>query len=155
AGDSLDIGQFVRRWLRHYLRRSRWVERTWRGKGRASFPFPSGMADDFRATIEDHREGMRDQSAGWGWKVPRTILMLPFVHEIFPGMRAIHLVRDGRDMAYSRNDNQVLAYSPQLLDASHQKLPLPLRSMTFWARVNLAAARYGERYIGERYLRLR
>ena len=154
-GDSLDIGQFIRRWLRRYLRRSEWIQEVWRGEGRTDFPFPAAMADDFAATIDDHREGMRNPDRDWGWKVPRTILMLPFVNQFFPGMKAIHLVRDGRDMAYSRNDNQVWAYGPQILDASEQKLPAPIRSMTFWAMVNVAAARYGERNMGERYLRLR
>jgi hypothetical protein len=91
----------------------------------------------------------------WGWKAPRTILILPFVHELFAGMRAIHLVRDGRDMAYSRNQQQMRRHAPQLLEAEHNAATEPVRSIAFWARVNLAAARYGERELGSNYLRMR
>jgi len=155
AGDALDIGWFIRRWLDRYLARSEWVERMWRGSEARSFPYPASMGADFRATIEDHREAIGRPRRRWGWKVPRTILIFPFVHEFFPGMRAIHLVRDGRDMAYSANQNQARRYAPRFFDPSEPNSSAPIQSIGFWAHVNLAAARYGEAALGERYLRLR
>jgi hypothetical protein len=154
-GDALDIAWFIRRWVDPYLAKSGWVEAMWRDTDANHFRFPGRMAADFKATIADHREAIGRRRRRWGWKVPRTILVFPFVHEVFPGMRAIHLVRDGRDMAYSRNQNQVRRHGPQLLEPAQRELPKPIRSITFWARVNLAAARYGERNLGDRYLRLR
>jgi hypothetical protein len=154
-GDSLDIGQFMRRWLNRYLVESNWVERMWRGSREGGFGHPRAMAADFRATIEDHRTAIPDPEGPWGWKAPRTILMFPFVHEIYPGMRAVHLVRDGRDMAYSRNQNQVRAHGRKLLGRADRELPRPLTSVIFWARVNLGAANYGTRFLGANYLRLR
>jgi len=70
-------------------------------------------------------------------------------------MRAIHLVRDGRDMAYSKNQQQMRRHAPQLLDRPENEQPEHLRSIAFWARVNLAAARYGETRLGGNYLRMR
>jgi hypothetical protein len=154
-GDSLDIGQFMRRWLNPYLVESNWVELMWRGSHEGRFGHPRGMAADFRTTIDDHRAAIPDPDAPWGWKAPRTILMFPFVHEIFPAMQAVHLVRDGRDMAYSRNQNQVRAHGRKLLGKADRELPQPLTSVIFWARVNLAAANYGTRFLGANYLRLR
>jgi hypothetical protein len=154
-GDSLDIGQFMRRWLDRYLGKSDWVGEMSRESERNRFRYPAAMADDFAATIEDHREAIDDPEASWGWKAPRTILIFPFVHELFPGMKVVHLVRDGRDMAYSKNQNQARRHGPQLLDKEQNELPKPVRSMAFWARVNLAAARYGERNLGENYMRMR
>jgi Sulfotransferase family len=154
-GDALEIAWFIRRWLDRYLARSGWVEKMWADGGAKSFRYPGAMAADFRATIADHREAVGKRRRRWGWKVPRTILVFPFVHEFFPGMRAIHLVRDGRDMAYSANQNQARRYAQQLLDPSEWQRPVPIQSIGFWARVNLAAARYGERALGDRYLRLR
>ena len=153
-GDALDIAWFIRRWVNPYLAKSRWVERMWRDGEAKRFRHPVGMAADFRATIEDHREAIGRRKARWGWKVPRTILVLPFVHELFPEMSAIHLVRDGRDMAYSGNQNQARRYA-HVLDASVNELPAPIQSISFWAHLNLAAARYGEQALGDRYLRLR
>lgn len=153
-GDALDIAWFIRRWVNPYLAKSRWVERMWADGEPRRFRHPGGMAADFAATVEDHREAIGRRKARWGWKVPRTILVLPFVHEFFPEMRAIHLVRDGRDMAYSPNQNQARRYA-HVLDASVSELPAPSQSISFWAHVNLAAARYGERALGNRYLCLR
>ena len=155
AGDALDIGWFIRRWLDRYLARSEWVEKMWRGGEARRFRHPASMAADFRATIEDHREAIGRPKRRWGWKVPRTILIFPFVQESFPEMRAIHLVRDGRDMAYSANQNQARRYAPRFFDESGQDSSAPIQSIGFWARVNLAAARYGEATLGDRYLRLR
>ena len=40
---------------------------------------------------------------GWGWKLPETYLILPYVHATFPRARFVHLVRDGRDLAFKRH----------------------------------------------------
>ena len=155
AGDALDIGHFMRRWLDRYLGKTDWIAETLRGTDRSRFGYPLAMAEDFALTLEDHRGALEDAQAMWGWKAPRTILIFPFVHELFDGMRAIHLVRDGRDMAYSRNQQQMRRHAPQLLNADLNEASEPERSIAFWAHVNLAAARYGERELGENYLRMR
>src|SRR4051812_49065067 len=123
AGDALDIGHFMRRWLDRYLGRTEWIAAELRGSGEHEYGYPLAMAEDFALTLEDHRGALEDQQAPWGWKAPRTILILPFVHELFAGMRAIHLVRDGRDMAYSRNQQQMRRHAPQLLDAEQNEAP--------------------------------
>jgi len=154
AGDALDIGHFMRRWLDRYLGKTDWIGEMARGSERGEFGYPLAMAEDFARTLEDHRHAIADPQAPWGWKAPRTILILPFVHE-FVGLRAIHLVRDGRDMAYSRNQKQMRRHAPQLLDEQRNEAPQPMRSIAFWTRVNMAAARYGERELGDNYLRMR
>lgn len=37
----------------------------------------------------------------WGWKDPRNTLTLPLWRRVFPGLRAIHVVRNGIDVANS------------------------------------------------------
>jgi len=155
AGDALDIGHFMRRWLDRYLGKTDWIGTMVSGSDKRRFGYPLAMAEDFADTLSDHREAIDDPQARWGWKAPRTILIFPFVHELFPGMRAIHLVRDGRDMAYSKNQQQMRRHAPQLLDRPENEQPEHLRSIAFWARVNLAAARYGETRLGGNYLRMR
>jgi hypothetical protein len=39
----------------------------------------------------------------WGWKYPETYLMTPHVHAVFPRARYLHIVRDGRDLAFKRH----------------------------------------------------
>jgi hypothetical protein len=155
AGDSLDLGRLMGHWPNRYLRVSNWVEEMWAGQGRQRFAIPLAMPPDFGAAIEAHRGGLEDPHAAWGWKAPRTILILPFVHEMLPSARIVHLVRDGRDMAYSRNQNQLRRHGRKVLPPSDKRIPRAHASIMFWARLNLAAARYGERFIGENRLLLR
>lgn len=44
----------------------------------------------------------------WGFKVPEAIYFLRPLVEFFPGIRLIHLVRDGRDIALSSNRKPLL-----------------------------------------------
>jgi hypothetical protein len=39
----------------------------------------------------------------WGWKFPETYLISPYVEKTFPRARYIHLIRDGRDVAFKRH----------------------------------------------------
>lgn len=39
----------------------------------------------------------------WGWKWPETYLITPIVFATFPQGRFIHMVRDGRDLAFKRH----------------------------------------------------
>lgn len=48
-----------------------------------------------------HLEGLRgDLNRPWGWKLCETVYALPVLHYCFPGARFIHLIRDGRDVAF-------------------------------------------------------
>jgi hypothetical protein len=44
---------------------------------------------------------------GWGWKEPNTYIILEKLNEYYPNMKYIHLIRNGLDMAFSENQNQV------------------------------------------------
>lgn len=48
------------------------------------------------AHLADRPVGQR-----WGWKLPETGHVLPVISRLFPEARCIHLVRDGRDVAFS------------------------------------------------------
>ncbi len=37
----------------------------------------------------------------WGWKLPETANVMPVISRLFPDAHYIHLVRDGRDVAFS------------------------------------------------------
>ena len=110
------------------------------------------MAADFEQAIASH--GCAGEH--WGWKAPRTIYLLPFLHAKFPGLKFIHLIRDGRDMAFSTNQNQLRKHGGAVLTRTERwSYPKPVRSILLWERVNLRAALYGEMHLRENYLRLR
>jgi len=61
---------------------------------------------DTQALIEAARMGFAAHLAGlgerpWGWKLCETVYALPVIDYLFPRARYIHLIRDGRDVAFS------------------------------------------------------
>jgi hypothetical protein len=51
--------------------------------------------------VDSHLKGFRrDAGARWGWKLCESAYILPILNDCFPGARFIHLIRDGRDVAF-------------------------------------------------------
>ena len=150
ASDALALEPFLRRWPEEYVTATGWVE----GDTVRGAPDPA-MVGDLLAALKEQRQGIPAPGARWGWKAPRTIFVLPAVHHVFRDSYAIQLVRDGRDMAYSQNQNQLEALGPALLGDLDPDTPQPVRSIALWSRVNVAAAAYGRRFMEGRHLVIR
>jgi hypothetical protein len=92
--DSLDLLELVQYLvLRHYPDYSR----LWTG-GDSADP---GLAGLVRDVFARHWEGFDPGSGGpWGWKLCETVYIVPFLDYLFPRARYIHLIRDGRDVAF-------------------------------------------------------
>jgi hypothetical protein len=136
--DQVDLAAYHDRWINRWLRRPQESEEP--------------MEQELAALLEDHLRDV-DAPRAWGWKCPTSIYLLPFFDQKLPRFRFIHVVRDGRDMAFSPNQNQVRKHGDAFLGVAGP--PGPRRSIRLWARVNEAAAGYGEANLGERYLRVR
>jgi hypothetical protein len=95
------------------------------------------------------------RSLKWGFKNPRTLLILPFLDELLEDMRFIHVIRDGRDISlgnpFVRNNRYAQAY----LSKEESALSPEEQMVLFWGRSNEAASEYGTRVMGGRYLRIR
>jgi hypothetical protein len=142
--DAVDFGGFSDRWIDLWLR----------SEGAIDDETASAMRSDLEEIVRRHCEGLPDGTP-WGWKEPRSIYLLPFFDEALPAFRFVHFVRDGRDMAFSENQNQLVKHGQAALGASAEKLSRPLRSIALWNAVNVRAADYGEAVLGDRYLRVR
>ncbi|CAN5493575.1 sulfotransferase [soil metagenome] len=113
------------------------------------------LVDEFRSALKRHAPA-GPQRELWGWKAPRSIYFLPLLQRLFPQMKFIHAVRDGRDMAFSENQNQLRKHGAAVLGWRERWLaPKPLRSILLWDRVNRRAAAYGEDTMGDSYLAVR
>ena len=53
-----------------------------------------------------------------GWKEPNTHIILEKLLIRYPMMKYIHVIRNGLDMAFSTNHNQVLLWGGKLLKDS-------------------------------------
>ena len=141
--DAWKFGDYSDRWVDVYLSHG----------GRALPADVEGaMLDDLATLLLEHCSQL-EPGQPWGWKEPRSVYLLPFFHRHLPALRFLHVVRDGRDIALSVNQNQLRKHG----DAASIPADLsePERSIALWSWVNLTAARYGEQRLGERYLRVR
>jgi hypothetical protein len=144
AEDSLEIAEYYDRWINPYL---------WHGHGWRPEVEPE-MRSELLALLERHRAGA--DGGPWGWKEPRSIYLLRFLADVLPGLRFVHVVRDGRDVAFSKNQNQPRKHADAFLGTeSEGAADAPERAIELWNAVNLAAADTGEELLGKRYLRIR
>jgi hypothetical protein len=145
AEDSRPLAAWYDRWARPLLE-----------AGGALGPGELVHADAaFAACLRAHLDGWPGPPVPWAIKVPRSLLFLAWWARWFPGFRFLHLVRDGLDMAVSRDSNQVRLYGDLVLGRRARPASHAVRAIAYWARANERAAAFGERRLGARYLRIR
>jgi hypothetical protein len=136
--DAIDFGSYSDRWIDTFV-----------GRRHHLSEFETAMRDDLSGVLDRHL--LHYAGGRWGWKEPRSIFLLPFFDRCMPSLRFLHVVRDGRDMAFSSNQNQLRKHGW----AFGIKGAGPSASIALWNRLNVETARYGEEVLGARYLRLR
>jgi sulfotransferase family protein len=147
SGDALDFSRFLNANLNAILTETRSVDYALQAlptalRGKVEKAFLRAL----RAHLADAPDGVRH----WGFKVPRSIYILPLIQEILPAFRFVHLVRDGRDMALSGNEFQFTHHYRAL---AGEKAPddMVLARLMMWSAVNEEARRWALREMGERY----
>lgn len=145
AWDSLPWSTFYRRWIPVY--------HGWSGQRMTALQ-RSRMDRACKAAAIRHRAAMGRPSDPWAVKNPRCIYLLAYLAEMWPGMRFVHVVRDGRDMAFSANQSQVACYYEHVV-GTRDNPPMPVRAIRLWNRINLEAHQVGGRLLADRYLCVR
>jgi hypothetical protein len=147
AGDALEFYPLHETWINRLVASS------------SANSFPKELERDFREALQRHLAGanpaIMEPKQLWGWKAPRSIYFLPFFHSLFPELKFIHVLRDGRDMAISKNQNQLRKHGRHLLNWRERWLAPPLQSILLWDRVNSRAATYAETHLPNHYLVVR
>jgi Sulfotransferase family len=143
AEDSDQIAEYYDRWINPYL----WHRHDWGPDVEAE------MRAELGALLARHRAPA--DGGPWGWKEPRSIFIVPFLASSLPRMRFLHVVRDGRDVAFSKNQNQPRKHAGAFLGTEPSEPDAPPCAIELWNAVNLEAAEAGERMLGERYMRIR
>lgn len=89
------------------------------------------------------------QHDGWGWKEPNTHVVLDRLIRVEPEIMYIHVARNGLDMAFSANQNQLTLWGSYFLGAS---MPLtPRTALKFWCAVHRRIMDIGQ-VMGPRFL---
>ncbi|MDQ2935964.1 MAG: sulfotransferase [Acidobacteriota bacterium] len=105
--DAIEFGDYSDRWVSTYI--PHW-------NSELSVKIQAQMTGDLECLLETHCASL-SPARPWGWKEPRTIFLLAFFHKYFPNMKFLHVVRDGRDMACSANQNQLESHRAERLFA--------------------------------------
>lgn len=79
----------------------------------------------------------------WGWKEPNTHIVVDRLLATMPDLKYIHLVRNGLDMAYSDNQNQLKLWGKQFFPDGFEVSPF--WSLRFWHVANLRVIDFFER----------
>lgn len=141
--DALDFAGYSDRWINTFVStNSELAPADW-----------EEMNDDLESVVVTHVLE-KPEGKPWGWKEPRSIYLLPFYDRVMPKLRFLHFIRDGRDMAFSENQNQLRKHGAAVLDEGELRWRQPVQSIALWTRVNTQAADYGEQQMGDRYLRV-
>jgi hypothetical protein len=92
-----------------------------------------------------------EEAIGWGWKHPRMIYLFPLMAACFANARFIHMVRDGRDMAISGNQNQYNSYYSLFCGPVGRGGMPSEESIHLWSFVNQGAYHWAMEHIKSRY----
>jgi hypothetical protein len=149
ANDALAFRSFHDRWINRFLQAKK------RNQALTTND-REPMENDFRRALNSHRGSGVASHPQWGWKAPRSIYLLSFLRAQFADLKFIHVLRDGRDMAFSKNQNQLRKHGSRVLSWNERLLnPEPVRSILLWSRINLQAAEFGEKHLGRNYCLVR
>jgi hypothetical protein len=101
--------------------------------------------EEMKIRLAEHYGG---RSCVWGFKHTNSYLALPMWHHYFPDMYFVHVIRDGRDMAYAPHGGiHLFGLSPGINPGAKVLMAL-------WASTNQTCANYGEALM-EKYYRVK
>jgi hypothetical protein len=98
------------------------------------------------------RRAMQDSPpyVGWGWKVPPNFLILDYLGNQFTGMKYVHVIRHGLDMAFSSNQRQLDLWG-FFFGIDVETLPRPQAALKYWIEANKFALQLGNKHLQERF----
>ena len=122
-----------------------------------------------RACFDAHLDGYdRGSPRPWGWKLCESAYALPVLARLFPHSRVIHLVRDGRDVAFCDHrapddpfwrkvhfdTDRIASWRGLALTGPAYRRRPHLYNAIHWANAVRVGRTYGS-MLGERYLEVR
>ncbi len=119
------------------------------------------------SVLERHLRGIRPGQR-WGWKLCETLYILPVLQRIFPSASYVHLIRDGRDVAFSDHvapletfwrkvyfdTDRLETWAGRRLDRRSYRRASHIFNARHWVNSVTVARHYGA-MLGERYFEVR
>lgn len=96
------------------------------------------------------------QYIAWGWKEPNTHHYIKDLNEVFPNLRYIHVIRNGLDMAFSGNLQQLKNFGENYdIQLPSNKEKIPVAQMEYWIKANQHAIFLAKKTLGRRFYLLK
>lgn len=111
----------------------------------------AGADFDDAQTLIKSKPATPNTSMYWGWKEPNTHVFLRHLDASLTDFRYIHIMRDGLDMAFSKNTWQTRNWA-HLYELGDEDEPMPVRQLRYWLAANKAAVEFGSASMGQRFL---
>ncbi|MCC6355880.1 MAG: sulfotransferase [Verrucomicrobiae bacterium] len=160
--DSLDVLRLVEHVVeRHYPD----FGALWCGDGAAA----REVVRIARETFASHLDGLPPESdRPWGWKLCETGYILPVIDRLFPKARYVHLIRDGRDVAFCNhrgpdspfwrkiyfNTDRIRTWGGRRCTAPEYRRRPHVYNALHWANSVMVGRAFGS-MLRERYLEIR
>lgn len=120
-----------------------------------------------RSSMAAHLQGFQPPGR-WGWKLCETTYIVPVLAQIFPDAKFVHLVRDGRDVAFCDHVAPKAAFWRKVYfhtDRIERWIGFPMTNRAYRANAHIFNARHwvmsvslGRAYgamLGDRYIEVR
>lgn len=92
----------------------------------------------------------------WGWKEPNTHHYIKELNEVFPNVKYVHVLRNGLDMAFSGNVQQLKNFGKNYdVEYPTEKSQIPIAQLEYWLRANSHAISLAQNTFKERFFLLR
>jgi hypothetical protein len=94
----------------------------------------------------------KPHAVAWGWKEPNTHIFMDRLPALIQNLRYIHVMRNGLDMALSRNQNQQRLWGKAILGTSPGDNVSSRYSLRYWCAANRRIIAIGQSLGPERFL---
>ncbi|MDB2407700.1 sulfotransferase [Jannaschia sp.] len=111
-----------------------------------------GVTPDQAKSLIEYRPPPGGHGSLWGWKEPNTHLFLPSLDRQIDDLRYIHVVRNGLDMAFSRNTWQADHWSHHYALKRRTERSDPIHQLRYWIAANRRVIDYGQRHMADRFM---
>lgn len=101
--------------------------------------------------IENHKNIQRKKQILWGWKEPNTHVIIDKILDNTPSLKFIYVYRNGLDMAYSSNQNQLKFWGNIFLNEDSLCIT-PANSLKYWCEVHRRMIRLQKVYPEQIYM---
>ena len=107
--------------------------------------------DHFEQRMSEYYNSQKESFIGWGWKIPGSFFILEHLAKQFPKMKYIHTIRNGLDMSFSSNQNQLNNWG-KYYGVDPATKPLQKASLEYWYNANTKAISQAEELFKDRFL---